>query len=48
MRALRLFYGAPFLQCVLDLTERIHHDFEFLPGCTGVGTPVLEVIESRR
>jgi transglutaminase-like putative cysteine protease len=38
----------PFLQCVLDLTERIHRDFEFLPGSTRVGTPVLEVLRTRR
>jgi transglutaminase-like putative cysteine protease len=40
--------GAPFLQCVLDLTERIYHDFEFLPGSTGVGTPVLDILHSRQ
>jgi transglutaminase-like putative cysteine protease len=38
----------PFLQCVLNLTERIHRDFKFLPGSTKVGTPVLEVLENRR
>jgi transglutaminase-like putative cysteine protease len=40
--------GQPFLQCVLDLTERIHRDFEFLPGSTKVGTPVLDVLHTRR
>ena len=40
--------GAPFLQCVLDLTERIYEDFEFLPGCTDVGTPVVDVLHSRQ
>ncbi len=40
--------GAPFLRCVLDLTERIYHDFEFLPGSTGVGTPVVDVFRSRQ
>ena len=40
--------GQPFLQCVLDLTERIHRDFEFLPGSTTVGTPVLDVLHTRR
>jgi len=40
--------GRPFLQCVLDLTERIYSDFDFLPGSTKVGTPVEEVLVSRR
>jgi len=40
--------GRSFLQCVLDLTQRIHHDFEFLPGSTKVGTPVPEVLHNRR
>ncbi len=40
--------GQPFLQCVLHLTERIYHDFEFLPGSTKVGTPVLDVLRTRR
>jgi transglutaminase-like putative cysteine protease len=39
--------GQPFLQCVLDLTERIHRDFAFIPGSTRVGTPVLEVLHTR-
>lgn len=40
--------GRPLLESVLDLTERIHSDFEFLPGSTTVGTPVLEVFEKRK
>ncbi len=40
--------GRSFLQCVLDLTERIHDDFAFIPGSTRVGTPVLEVLRNRR
>lgn len=40
--------GRPFLQGVLDLTERIHREFEFVPGSTRVGTPVLEVLHNRR
>jgi transglutaminase-like putative cysteine protease len=40
--------GRPLLQSVLELTERIHEDFEFLPGSTTVGTPVLDVLENRR
>ena len=38
----------PLLQCVLDLTKRIHRDFEFLPGSTKIGTPVLEVLRNRK
>jgi transglutaminase-like putative cysteine protease len=37
-----------FLQCVLDLTERIHREFEFLPGATKVGTPVADVLRMRK
>jgi len=40
--------GKPFLQCVLDLTKRIHSDFEFLPGSTRIGTPVLDVLRNRK
>jgi transglutaminase-like putative cysteine protease len=40
--------GKPFLQCVLGLTERIHRDFEFLPGSTRIGTPVLDVLRNRK
>jgi transglutaminase-like putative cysteine protease len=40
--------GRTFLGCVLDLTERIHHEFEFLPGATKVGTPVADVLRMRK
>ncbi len=40
--------GRPFLKCVLDLTERIHREFEFLPGATKVGTPVADVLRMRK
>lgn len=40
--------GRPLLQCVLELTERIHSDFKFLPGATKIGTPVLEVLGLRK
>ena len=36
----------PFLSCVLDLTERIHHDFKFLAGATEIDTPVEDVFHS--
>jgi transglutaminase-like putative cysteine protease len=38
----------PFLECVLDLTHRIHREFEFLPGATKVGTPVADVLRMRK
>jgi transglutaminase-like putative cysteine protease len=38
----------PFLECVLDLTERIHSEFDFLPGATKVGTPVADVLRMRK
>ena len=40
--------GQPYLQCVLDLTERIYRDFEFLPGSTEISTPVADVFRSRQ
>lgn len=40
--------GAPFLQCVFDLTTRIRREFKYLPGSTKVGTPVLDVLRARR
>jgi transglutaminase-like putative cysteine protease len=36
----------PFLQCVFDLTKRIHHDFKFLAGSTKIDTPVEDVYHS--
>jgi len=38
----------PFLECVLDLTHRIYHEFEFLPGATKVGTPIADVLRMRK
>ncbi|MGI9018155.1 MAG: transglutaminase family protein [Euzebya sp.] len=42
-------FGAdvPVLQAVADLSRRIHRDFEFKLGATGVGTPVDQVIACR-
>jgi transglutaminase-like putative cysteine protease len=40
--------GHPLLQCVLDLTQRIHRECEFVPGSTDVGTPVADVLRARR
>lgn len=38
----------PLLECVFDLTCRIHADFKYLPGSTKVGTPSLEVLRIRK
>ena len=40
--------GRPFLESVMDLTERIYREFKFLPGSTRVGTPVSDVLQARR
>jgi transglutaminase-like putative cysteine protease len=40
--------GRPFLESVMDLTERIYREFKFLPGSTKVGTPVSDVLQARR
>ena len=40
--------GRPFLECLLDVTERIHREFEFLPGATKVGTPVADILRMRK
>ena len=39
--------GRPILDAVLDLTHRIHEDFEYRPGATSVTTPVQEVFAQR-
>ena len=45
--ALSFTPGRPFLDAVLDLTHRIHEDFEYRPGATSVSTPVAEVLKRR-
>ncbi|HXK25275.1 MAG TPA: transglutaminase family protein [Myxococcota bacterium] len=39
--------GRPMLDAVLDLTHRIHADYEYRPGATSVTTPVEEVLARR-
>jgi transglutaminase-like putative cysteine protease len=39
--------GRPALEAVLDLSGRIHRDFEFQPGSTTTTTPLLEVLAAR-
>jgi transglutaminase-like putative cysteine protease len=40
--------GRPILAAALDLSQRIHRDFEYRPGVTNVATPVRAVFEQRR
>lgn len=40
--------GRPVLDAVLDLTARIHREFDYTPTSTTVSTPVREVFEQRR
>src|SRR5882762_1683998 len=39
--------GRPLLASVVDLSSRIHRDFEFLPGVTEVKTTIEEVFARR-
>lgn len=39
--------GRPIFEAVVDLTQRIHHDFKFDPRATTVQTPIQEVFEQR-
>ncbi|HSI54315.1 MAG TPA: transglutaminase family protein [Ramlibacter sp.] len=40
--------GRPLLEAARELTERIHHDFEYEPEATDISTPVLEVLAMRK
>jgi transglutaminase-like putative cysteine protease len=40
--------GRPLLEAVLDLTRRIHEEFQYQPGSTTVATPLREVLRARR
>lgn len=40
--------GRPVLEGVLDLTRRIHEDFEYSPLATDLATPVMDVFRMRR
>ncbi len=40
--------GRPYLECVFDLTQRIHRDFKFLAGSTKIDTQVGDVLHSRQ
>jgi len=38
----------PLLEAALDLTRRIHAEFQYQPGSTTVATPLREVLRARR
>jgi transglutaminase-like putative cysteine protease len=40
--------GRPILEAALDLSGRIHGEFEYKPGATNIATPVRTVFEQRR
>jgi transglutaminase-like putative cysteine protease len=40
--------GRPLLAAALDLTRRIHSEFQYEPGSTTVATPPKEVLRARR
>src|SRR6185436_8485703 len=40
--------GRPLLEGSLDLTRRIHREFQYEPGSTSVATPLAEVLRTRR
>ena len=40
--------GRPLLEAALDLTKRIHAEFQYQPGSTTVATPLREVLRARR
>ena len=40
--------GRPIVEAVIDLSSRIHREFEFVPGETKVDTPLEEVLVNRK
>jgi transglutaminase-like putative cysteine protease len=40
--------GKPLIEAVLDLTQRIHADFQFDPTATNISTPPTEILQRRR
>ena len=40
--------GRPLFEALLDLTARIHSDFEYDPQATTISTPIHEVFQQRR
>ena len=40
--------GRPLFEAMLDLTARIHEDFEYDPQATTISTPIHEVFQQRR
>jgi transglutaminase-like putative cysteine protease len=40
--------GRPLIEAVIDLTSRIHHEFDYEPGSTKITTGLHEVLERRQ
>jgi transglutaminase-like putative cysteine protease len=40
--------GAPVLVCAIALMEKIYKQFEYAPGETSIGIPLLQVLEKKR
>jgi transglutaminase-like putative cysteine protease len=40
--------GRPLVESVMDLTDRIYHEFHYEPGFTSISTPLHVVLEQRR
>jgi transglutaminase-like putative cysteine protease len=40
--------GRPILEAALDLSSRIHREFEYLPRSTTIDTPIAEVLRKRQ
>ena len=40
--------GRPLVEAVVDLTHRVHEDFDYRPGSTSVATRVPDVLAARR
>lgn len=38
----------PLIEAVSDLTQRIHNDFEYVPGFTTISTPLSDVFKHRK
>ncbi len=40
--------GRPLIEAVSDLTQRIHNDFDYVPGFTTISTPLSSVLKHRK
>ena len=46
--ALSFTKNRPLIEAVSDLTQRIHNDFEYVPGFTTISTPLSDVFKHRK